>query len=123
MDVAALGVMVPIVATIGAFTMIVYLRKYENQERMAMIEKGVDPQFFNLKKGRNTSGPLRAALLLIGGGIGLLMGYFLDVTFYMEEVAYFSMLFIFGGIGLGASYLIEERKIKEEKKDDRTTLR
>lgn len=123
MDVAVLGVMVPIVAIIGAFTMIVYLRKYENQERMAMIEKGVDPQFFNLRKARNTSGPLRASLLLIGGGIGLLMGYFLDEAFYMEEVAYFSMLFIFGGIGLGASYLIEEKKIKEEKKDDRTTLR
>jgi hypothetical protein len=33
----------------------------------------------------------------------------------MEEVAYFSMLFVFGGIGLGGSYLIEEKKIKEEK--------
>jgi hypothetical protein len=25
------------------------------------------------------------------------------------------MLFIFGGVGLGVSYLIEEKKIKEEK--------
>jgi len=116
MDVAVLGVMVPIVAIIGVFTMIVYLRKYENQERMAMIDKGVDPQFFNVKKSRNTSGPLRASLLLIGGGVGLLLGYFLDVSFDMEEVGYFAMLFIFGGLGLGASYLIEEKKIKEEEK-------
>jgi Domain of unknown function (DUF6249) len=116
MDVAALGVMVPIVMTVGAYVMVVYLRKYQNQERMAMIDKGVDPKTFNISRLRSTSGPLRASLLLIGGGIGLLLGYFLDRAFYMEEVGYFSMLFIFGGIGLGASYLIEEKKIKEENK-------
>lgn len=117
MNVAALGVMVPILLIIGAFTMIVYLRKYENTERMAMIDKGIDPQSFNIiKKMRNTSGPLRASLLLIGAGIGLLLGYFLDQSFDMEEVGYFSMLLIFGGLGLGASYLIEEKKIKEESK-------
>jgi len=31
----------------------------------------------------------------------------------MEEVAYFSMLFIFGGAGLGISYIIEEKRDKE----------
>ncbi|MEO5978447.1 MAG: DUF6249 domain-containing protein [Chryseolinea sp.] len=115
MDVAILGIMVPIIGIVGAFVMVVYLRKFENAERMAMIEKGVDPQRFNLNRSRNTSGPLRASLLLIGGGIGLLLGYWLDSTFNMEEVAYFSMLFIFGGLGLGASYFIEERKVKEER--------
>jgi F0F1-type ATP synthase assembly protein I len=124
MDASVLGVMVPIIAIVGAFTMIIYLRKYENQERMSMIEKGVDPQFFNsIRKNRSSAGSLRAALLLIGGGIGLLFGYFLDETFNMEEVAYFSMLFIFGGIGLGASYLIEEKKLKEEKREERSLLK
>ena len=117
MDVAVLGVMIPIVGTVGAFVMIVYLRKFENIERMAMIEKGVDPKLFANRRMRNTSGPLRASLLLIGGGIGLLLGYYLDSTFDMEEVAYFSMLFIFGGLGLGASYLIEENKYKQEQSE------
>ena len=80
-----------------------------------MIEKGVDPKSFRLNRLRDSSGALRASLLLIGAGVGLLMGYFLDRAFYMEEVAYFSMLFIFGGLGLGASYLIEEKKMKDEK--------
>ncbi len=118
MDVKVLGVMIPIVMIAGAYIMIVYLRKYENQERMAMIDKGVDPQFFNIKKTRYTAGSLRASLLLIGAGTGLLLGHFLDESFNMKEVGYFSMLLIFGGIGLGASYLIEEKKAKAEKEGE-----
>lgn len=114
MNVAVLGVMIPIIAIAGAFIMIVYLRKYENMERMAMIEKGVSPDFLNLRKSDAPSFSLRASLLLIGGGLGLLMGYFLDYNFRMEEVAYFSMIFIFGGLGLGIAYLIEEKKQKEK---------
>ena len=117
MEVEVLGVMIPIVALIGTFIMVVYLRRYENAERMAMIEKGVDPSIF-VKKARRTSfGTLRASLLLIGAGIGLLIAYFLDRAFHMEEVAYFSMLFVFGGLGLGGAYLAEEKKIKEEQRE------
>ena len=111
MDVAELGVMIPIVLIISVAVMVVYLRRFENQERMAMIEKGVNPELFS-KRQRNPSTTLRSALLLIGVGIGFLIGYFLDRTFDMEEVGYFSMLFIFGGLGLGAAYLIEENKLK-----------
>jgi F0F1-type ATP synthase assembly protein I len=113
MGVEIIGVMIPIIAIIGGVIMIIYLRRYENEERMAMIEKGVDPSVF-ASKHRNTSGALRASLLFIGAGLGLLLGYFLDKHFYMEEVAYFSMIFIWGGIGLGAAYLIEEKKHKKE---------
>lgn len=110
-----LGVMIPIVAIVGAYIMIVYLRRFENAERMAMIEKGVDPTLFTKKQRGNTSVSLRASLLLIGVGLGFLIAYFLDRAYDMEEVGYFSMIFIFGGIGLGAAYLVEEKKIKEER--------
>jgi hypothetical protein len=102
---------IAIFAIIGAFIMVVYLRRFENEERMAMIEKGVDPSVFT-RKVRNTSGALRASLLFIGAGIGLLIAYFLDRAYEMEEVAYFSMVFLFGGAGLGMSYMIEEKKNK-----------
>jgi|SRR5688572_29649425 len=116
MDEGYLALMIPIISVIGIFYVIVYLRKYQNQERMAMIEKGVDPQLFNVKRPVNTSWSLRSALLLIGAGIGLLLGHLLEREFNLEEgIAYFSMLFICGGIGLGASYLIEEKKMKSEK--------
>jgi hypothetical protein len=104
-----LGIMLPIIITLGAFVMIVYIRKFENIERMAIIEKGLSPDYF--KKGAtNASGTLRAALLLIGIGIGFIMGMWLDRAFDMEETGYFSMLFIFGGLGLGLAYMIEEKK-------------
>lgn len=108
-----MGTMIPIVGIIGAFIITGYLRKFQNMERMAIIDKGLDPSLF--KTERVTAGALRAALLLIGAGLGLLMGYWLDTAYGMEEVAYFSMIFIFGGMGLGVAYLVEERKNKVEK--------
>jgi len=108
MDVEIIGVMIPIIGIIGAIFIVIYLRKFQNIERMAIIDKGLDPALFKVE--RSAAGTLRAALLLIGAGIGLLLGYWLDVTFDMQEVAYFSMLFIFGGLGLGMAYMIEEKK-------------
>jgi hypothetical protein len=111
------AILMVIIAIVGAYVMIIYLRKYGNIERMAMIEKGVDPKLFTAeKRPLNTSWSLRVSLLLIGAGVGLLLGHFLDRSYDMEEVAYFSMLFICGGAGLGASYLIEERKIRAAEK-------
>lgn len=110
-DVAILGIMLPIVSVVSIVIMVVYLRRYENKERMAMIEKGVNPEIFR-RQGGGTSGTLRFSLLLMGVGLGFLVGYFLDRTFDMREVGYFSMLFIFGGIGLGLAYFIEESKLK-----------
>lgn len=109
MVVAVLEILLPIIITLGAFIMVVYLRKYENVERMSMIEKGVSPEIFRKQRSAN-SGTLRWSFLLIGIGIGFLMGYWLDRMYDMEETGYFSMLFIFGGIGLGLSYFFEERK-------------
>lgn len=107
--VPVLGVMLPIIITLGAFIMVVYLRKFENTERMSMIEKGISPELFR-KERTNGGGTLRWSFLLIGIGIGFLMGYWLDRMFNMEETGYFSMLFIFGGLGLGLSYFVEEKK-------------
>jgi len=111
MDVAIMGIMIPIISIIGLFITIIYVRKFQNLERMAIIDKSLSPDIF--KQESSSAGTLRGALLLMGAGLGLLMGYWLDRSFDMEEVGYFSMLFIFGGIGLGLAYLIEEKKAKK----------
>ncbi|HQQ98349.1 MAG TPA: hypothetical protein PLX35_13855 [Cyclobacteriaceae bacterium] len=108
MIVPVLGVLLPIIISLGAFVMVVYLRKFQNMERMMIIEKGLAPDMF--KKERFTNATIRWSLLLIGVGIGFLIGYWLDRSFDMEQVGYFSMLFIFGGLGLGVAYFIEERE-------------
>lgn len=109
--VPVLGVLLPIIITLGAFIMVVYLRKFQNVERMMIIEKGLSPDMFKSVGTAPTT--VRWALLLIGVGIGFLMGYWLDRSFDMEEVGYFSMLFIFGGLGLGLAYFVEEKKNKK----------
>ncbi|GHN03054.1 hypothetical protein WSM22_45430 [Cytophagales bacterium WSM2-2] len=114
MSTAAMGVMVPIIGMIGLFITIIYIRRFENLERMAIIEKGLDPGAF--KKASAAVPTLRWALLFIGAGTGLLFAYFLDRAWRMEEVAYFSMILIFGGAGLLLAYIIEERKAKESNK-------
>jgi len=111
MDVAIMGTLIPIIISIGVFITIVYIRKFQNLERMAIIDKGLNPDLF--KRESSTAPTLRLALLFIGAGTGLLFGYFLDRAWDMEEVAYFSMIFIFGGLGLGTAYLIEEKKMKK----------
>jgi len=106
--------MLPIIITLGAFVMIVYIRKFENIERMAIIDKGLSPDLFKRDKKANPSPVLRWALLLIGSGTGLMLGYFFDDIFRMGEVAYFSSLLIFGGLGLLIAYVIEEKKARPQ---------
>ena len=113
MEESIMGIVWLMMFSIGTLVMIVYIRKYANMERMALIEKGEQP--YQIRQS-NTSIPLRFSLLLIGFGLGLLIGYFLDMALGMEEVAYFSMIFVFGGSGLGLAYIIEEKKAKEEAK-------
>lgn len=115
MDVAIMGmltgIMITTVLVVGLLIAIIYIRRFTNHERMAIIEKGLDPAIFN--KESSAAGTLRLALLLIGSGIGLFVSYFLDYSWNTEEVGYFSMLLIFGGLGLGLAYLIEEKKAKK----------
>jgi F0F1-type ATP synthase assembly protein I len=110
MEESIMGIIWFMLFSIGLIVMVIFLRKFTNIERMALIEKGEKP--FQAQES-NTSIPLRFSLLFIGFGLGLLIGYFLDSTFHMEEVAYFSMIFVFGGAGLGLAYIIEEKKAKE----------
>jgi ABC-type Fe3+-siderophore transport system permease subunit len=79
-----------------------------NRERMALIEKNADPSI--LKSGPNGSfkfSAIKFGMLLMGIGLGILFGSILQATTVLkEEVAYFSMIFLFGGAGLFSSYFV-----------------
>jgi len=106
--------LVPIVMFAGFFAMvfgIVYLRTRQN---LAMIEKGMNPKEFANRPAPYLN--LKWGLLLIGSGLGLLIAYFADLSSNLidgEEnpTIYFSMIAIFGGLGLIASYRIEKKEL------------
>lgn len=105
--------LIPIVTVISIVVMIIFIRKFTNDERMAMIEKGVEANIFNRKT--NAYPNLRYGLLLVGAGLGLLVGaLFANTRMIDEEASYFSMLFIFGGLGLFLSYFIEKKAAEKE---------
>ncbi len=90
-------------------------------ERLAMLEKGADPAIFKQTNKEVKFNSLRYGFLLMGLGTGFLFGNILvEKTEMPQEISYFSMLFLFGGLALILGYLVEKRERKEQtaKKQD-----
>jgi hypothetical protein len=113
MDSVQLGVLIPILVPIAFFAMtfgIVYLYK---RERMAMIERGMDPRSY--KPHVTPSAPyqtLKWGLLLIGSGLGLCLAYIISRSVFQDDdnpAMYFGLIAVFGGLGLFVSYLMEKK--------------
>ncbi len=76
----------------------IYL-KIRNSERLAMIERGVDPAAFLPKAMPMRS--LRVALFFVGMGIGLLFGDLVAKYTVVDGVtSYISMILVFAGLGI-----------------------
>jgi len=104
----------------GAIVTIVYLG-VRRKERMAMLEKGVDASVFFSKKTSSNEYSLKYGLLLIGLAIGILFGNLLansEPFAEGEEDAYFSMIFLFGGLALLINYFIARKMFNEDKGND-----
>ncbi|MCK5135380.1 MAG: hypothetical protein KAR19_06285 [Bacteroidales bacterium] len=94
-------------ATFGIIFVIVTAR---NRERMAMIDKGVNPQDFMNRSKPSVYGILKWALLLVGLGFGLFIGSLLETyTQIQEEPAYFASTLFFGGLGLVVAFIITKK--------------
>lgn len=121
MQTAQLGILAGITISVGFFAMIfgiVYLYK---RERMAMIERGMDPRSYKPQSAPYQN--LKWGLLLIGSGIGLFLAFILDHGMFstMDDSVFFlylSLIAIFGGCGLFLSYRIEKKEVLD--KDDNT---
>jgi uncharacterized membrane protein YbhN (UPF0104 family) len=111
-------IFIPILLGLGLFATIFGVRYLQNQENMLMIQSGMDPGIRRPKGPTFTA--LKIGLLLIGAGLGLFTAFLLDNTImnYDEHnnnpSLYFSLIAVFGGIGLFISHLIE---MKESKKN------
>jgi len=92
------------------FGIVFVLTQARNRERMAMIDKGVNPKDFMTDRRPNSYGVLKWALLLVGIGFGLFIGSVLEAyTSIQEEPAYFASALFFGGAGLFAAFLIAKK--------------
>ncbi len=103
----------------GAIVAMVYLG-IRKKERMSMLEKGVDASVFFTPKKRN-SYALKYGLLLIGVALGILIGNILATTsafMYEKEAAYFSKIFLFGGLALVIYYFMAKKMVNDEDDED-----
>ena len=110
-------VFIAVIVPLGVFAMIYGLRYFENKERMAMIEKGMDPGVRKKRPGRPTN-TLKGGLIFIGVGIGLLLAYLLD-SYMLRDIGnnvaiYFGLIGLGGGTGLVISYFFEKRDDTEK---------
>ena len=79
------------------------------KERIIAIEKGTNLPDME-SKGFFFS-TLKCGIFLIGIGLGVLIASILTATTELNsEVAYFSMIFLFGGISLIIAHLFERKK-------------
>ncbi|MEO9805636.1 MAG: DUF6249 domain-containing protein [Reichenbachiella sp.] len=110
--------LIPIVLFISIAIVLIIIRKFQNDERLALIEKGGDANIFNRNQKNNSFPALRYGLLLIGAGIGILVGNIVaEARLLDDEPAVFSFLMIFGGTGLFASYFIERKEAAKQDKE------
>jgi hypothetical protein len=106
--------LIPISISLGLFAMIFGIVYMRNRERMAMIERGMDPRSYKAQPAPYQN--LKWGLLLIGAGLGLFLAYLLDRTVFANtrdenEAIYFGLIAIFGGLGLVLSYRIEKKEL------------
>jgi uncharacterized membrane protein len=114
MDTGNLGIMAGIIISLGFFGMIFGIIYLYKRERMAMIERGMDPRRYKPQSAPYQN--LKWGLLLIGAGVGLFLAYTLDRTLFSRTqddnaAIYFALIAIFGGLGLFASYRVEKKEL------------
>jgi hypothetical protein len=122
MNVPVSDVLVPLIvfsAMFGAFYVHVTAR---HRQRMAMIEKGMDPGNFS-KATDGGFNNLRNGLLMLGVGLGLFLGYLVARVMPSgsnsydpdpdNPLPYFMMVLLCGGAALVIHHFIVRRKMRE----------
>ncbi len=121
MDGNQLAVLIPILVPLSLFALIFGVFYLRNKERMAMIERGMDPRT-DLPRQQPISPTINLTfgLLMIGSGFGLFLAYIMDYFVFRNQgiidspAVYFALIAVFGGLGLLISYFIENKANKHK---------
>jgi hypothetical protein len=121
---AQFGIFAGIIISLGFFIMIFGIIYLNKRERMAMIERGMDPRRYKPQSAPFQN--LKWGLLMIGAGLGLFLAFVFDVTIFRHinsdfnddnPSIYFALIAIFGGLGLFLSYIIEKKDIDKNRSE------
>lgn len=110
-------ILIPIIGTIGFFSAVItfiYMRyKSRHQQRMALIDSGQTADIFSEKKLGQKSNALKNGMLLTGSGIGFFLAVILEEYTRMDDILFFPLTLIGGGLGLILFYSVV-RKNEDE---------
>jgi len=111
-------ILIPITFFLCTTVLVFGLRYMSNKEKMAMIERGMEPGLARPSAPKPFVS-LKFGLLLVGLGLGLLIALFtVRATGINDDEAaavYFGCLSIFGGFGLIGSYAMEKSWLDKQK--------
>ncbi len=105
------GIFVPISMFLGVFAILYVYWTTRTKERLALIDKGMDASIFQTTPAKYAL--LKWGIFLIGVAVGVISGYALS-TSINEVVAFFTMIFFFGGVGLIVAYFITNKLSKND---------
>ncbi|WP_372947012.1 DUF6249 domain-containing protein [Mariniphaga sp.] len=105
------GIFVPIGFFLAIFAILYVYWTTRTKERLALIEKGADASIFKTEPSKYAL--LKWGIFLIGLSVGVITGFAL-ANVVNEVVAFFTMIFFFGGVGLIIAYFVTSKLAKKE---------
>jgi hypothetical protein len=105
------GIFVPIGFFLAIFAILYVYWTTRTKERLALIEKGADARIFKTEPSKYAL--LKWGIFLIGLSVGVITGFAL-ANVVNEVVAFFTMIFFFGGVGLIVAHFVTSKLAKKE---------
>jgi len=105
-----------VVITLSLFAMIYGIVRLgmNKKEHLMLIQAGLDPATFE-KNAKPTLTTVKLGMLLVAVGFGILLANIIIKFNWMDrDAAYFSLVFLFGGFSLLASYFLERKQMKDK---------
>ncbi|MCF6356160.1 MAG: hypothetical protein L3J54_00015 [Draconibacterium sp.] len=99
------GIFVPVSLFLMIFAILYVYYTTRSRERLALVEKGMDANIFKMDPARRKMDLVKWGIFMIALAIGVVTGFLLS-NVINEVVAFFTMILLFGGLGLIVAYFV-----------------
>ena len=107
------GLFVPIALFLMIFAILYVYYTTRSRERLALVEKGADASVFKIDPVRKKLDLVKWGIFMIALAVGVVTGFLLSNAIN-EVVAFFTMILLFGGLGLIVAYFVTNALAKKE---------